>query len=59
MELQFCGAAREVTGSCHLIKAQGKKILLDCGMFQGGKYADKKNWDDFPFKPTERPHIYD
>ncbi len=53
MELQFCGAAREVTGSCHLLKAQGKKILLDCGMFQGGKYADKKNWDDFPFEPAE------
>ncbi|MFB6181508.1 MAG: MBL fold metallo-hydrolase [Candidatus Magasanikbacteria bacterium] len=53
MQLQFCGAAREVTGSCHLLETEDKKILLDCGMFQGGKYADKKNWDDFPFEPKE------
>lgn len=52
MQLQFCGAAREVTGSCHLLDTGDHKILLDCGMFQGGKYADKKNWDDFPFEPA-------
>lgn len=35
MELEFYGAAREVTGSCHVLRANGKTILLDCGMFQG------------------------
>jgi len=35
MELEFVGAAREVTGSCHIVRANGKTILLDCGMFQG------------------------
>jgi len=35
MELEFAGAAREVTGSCHIVRAGGKTILLDCGMFQG------------------------
>jgi len=35
MEIEFAGAAREVTGSCHILRVNGKTILLDCGMFQG------------------------
>jgi metallo-beta-lactamase family protein len=35
MELRFLGAAREVTGSCYLLMAAGKSILIDCGMEQG------------------------
>ena len=36
MEIQFCGAARTVTGSCHLLTLDdGFKILLDCGLYQG------------------------
>jgi metallo-beta-lactamase family protein len=37
MKVKFCGAAREVTGSCHLLTLDnGFKILLDCGLYQGG-----------------------
>jgi len=42
MTLQFCGAAREVTGSAHLITLDdGFRILLDCGLYQGGE-ADEE-----------------
>src|SRR5918912_1259883 len=44
MEVEFSGAAREVTGSCHILRANGKTVLLDCGMFQGKrKESDAKN----------------
>ena len=35
MEITFAGAAREVTGSCHLLHVNGHTVALDCGMFQG------------------------
>lgn len=35
MRIEFCGANRTVTGSCHLLNINGKRILLDCGMYQG------------------------
>ena len=39
MDLLFEGAARMVTGSCYLLSACGKKVMIDCGMRQG---TDKK-----------------
>ena len=47
MKIQFLGAAREVTGSKHLITTNsGIKILLDCGMYQGkGMETDAMNRD--------------
>ena len=53
MKIMFCGAATDVTGSCHLISTDDHKILLDCGQFQGGAAADALNAKDFPFNPTE------
>ncbi|MFH1218238.1 MAG: MBL fold metallo-hydrolase [Candidatus Peregrinibacteria bacterium] len=53
MKIKFAGAAGEVTGSKHLITFGDKKILLDCGMFQGRRQeADEKN-RNFVFDPKE------
>ena len=44
MQIEFAGAAREVTGSCHILRVGGKTVLLDCGMFQGRREeARQKN----------------
>lgn len=53
MQIGFYGAAHEVTGSCHLLDTGKKKILFDCGMFQGGDFNEAKNHDLFPFDPRE------
>src|SRR5512147_2055438 len=58
MNIKFLGAAREVTGSKHLLTTSlGKKILLDCGMFQGkGLETDSMN-RDLGFNPSEIDHV--
>jgi len=44
VEIEFVGAAREVTGSCHILRVAGKTIILDCGLFQGKRSdAQEKN----------------
>ncbi len=49
MQLTFFGAAGEVTGSCHVIEIGGYRILLDCGMIQGGRRQEARNREPFPF----------
>ena len=58
MKIKFIGAAREVTGSKTLITLNnGKKILLDCGMFQGkGEETDEMN-RNLGFEPSKIDHI--
>lgn len=52
MKLTFLGATREVTGSSYLLEVGEKKILVDCGMFQGGKKLERLNRRNFPFNPA-------
>jgi metallo-beta-lactamase family protein len=49
--LQVLGAAGTVTGSRYLIETQGKRILIDCGLFQGYKQLRQRNWRPFPVAP--------
>ncbi len=53
MHIQFCGAAGEVTGSCNKLEVEKAMILIDCGLFQGSKFAEDRNFDPFPFKPED------
>ena len=53
MNIEFFGAAGEVTGSCHILHVKGnsggRTILLDCGLIQGGRKDEARNADPFPF----------
>ena len=49
MILQFFGAAQSVTGSMHLVEANGHRVLLDCGMVQGKRQEARKLNSEFPF----------
>lgn len=52
MRISFHGADRGVTGSCHLVECAGKRILIDCGLFQGGRELDEENDGPFGFDPA-------
>jgi metallo-beta-lactamase family protein len=53
MKLSFHGATRTVTGSCHLLEACGRRILVDCGLRQGSRELEGENADPFGFDPRE------
>ncbi len=53
MNLQFLGAAHTVTGSCYLLETGDHKILIDCGMFQGGRDLRDLNYAEFRFTPAD------
>ncbi|AIE86131.1 MBL fold metallo-hydrolase RNA specificity domain-containing protein [Fimbriimonas ginsengisoli] len=48
----FYGAAETVTGSRHLLTLDGKRILVDCGLFQGTRDSRELNWLPFPVDPV-------
>lgn len=52
MKLTFCGAAQEVTGSLHLIEVEGRRVALDCGLFQGHRSESAAKNRTFPFDPA-------
>ena len=51
--ITFYGGVGTVTGSKYLIESNGKKVLVDCGLFQGLKELRERNWQDPPFDPRE------
>jgi metallo-beta-lactamase family protein len=50
-KLTFFGAAGSVTGSKYLVEAAGKKLLVDCGLFQGTEDLKQRNWNPLPVDP--------
>lgn len=53
MEIEFHGAARTVTGSQHLLSANGSQVLLDCGLFQGRRRESYERNQNFRYDPPE------
>jgi metallo-beta-lactamase family protein len=51
-KLTFLGAAGSVTGSKYLVEAAGKKLLVDCGLFQGTSELKARNWKPLPVDPN-------
>ena len=51
MRLTFLGATGTVTGSKYLLEHLGRRLLVDCGLFQGLKQLRLRNWDAFPVAP--------
>src|ERR1700704_985745 len=51
MHLTFLGAAGSVTGSKYLLETNGRRIMGDCGLFQGFKELRPRNWDPLPISP--------
>lgn len=49
MKISFHGADRGVTGSCHLVECAGKRVLIDCGLYQGGHELNEENAAPFGF----------
>jgi len=57
MKISFHGADQNVTGSCHLVECAGKRILVDCGMYQGGRELAEENAEPFGFDPTSIDYL--
>lgn len=58
IKLSFHGACREVTGSCNLLEHEGRKFLVDCGIFQGERFSAERNMEDFHFNPKEVEYVF-
>jgi len=58
MKLTSFGGAAGVTGSKHLLEAAGKRVLIDCGMFQGEKSGRLRNWEPPPFDPRHVDAVF-
>ena len=52
MKIMFHGANQGVTGSCHLVSCAGKRLLIDCGLYQGSREMVEENKGDFGFDPA-------
>ncbi len=52
MKIVFHGADQNVTGSCHLVVCGGKRLLIDCGLYQGGRELEEENRRPFGFDPA-------
>lgn len=58
MKLTFHGGAHAVTGANYLLESGGTKVLVDCGMSQGSHFAEKQNFEPFPYDPADISAVF-
>lgn len=58
MKLTFNGGAQSVTGANYLLETANTRILIDCGLHQGGSYCEKHNFEPFPFDPQSIDAVF-
>lgn len=58
MKLTFCGGAGSVTGANYLVESGQTKILIDCGLSQGSDFAERQNFEKFPYDPREIDAVF-
>lgn len=58
MKLTFHGGAGAVTGSNYLFELGKEKILVDCGLYQGSHFAERQNFEPFPYDPKEIQAVF-
>src|SRR5882724_1506524 len=56
-KLTFLGAAGSVTGSKYLVEAAGKRLLVDCGLFQGSDNLQQRNWKPLSVEPASINYV--
>jgi len=58
VSLTFHGAAGTVTGSRYLLDFNSRRVLVDCGLFQGYKHLRERNWRPFPVEPSSIEAVF-
>src|SRR3989338_3291493 len=58
MTLTFYGGAKSVTGANYLLEEGELRILIDCGLYQGSKYAEELNYEKFPYEVGTVDYVF-
>ncbi len=57
-KIKFCGGAGGVTGANYILETNDLNIMVDCGLFQGGKFAEKQNHQAFSYDPSTISYLF-
>jgi metallo-beta-lactamase family protein len=58
VKLHFFGGTKSVTGANYLLEAGGLRILVDCGLFQGSRFNEDRNYEKFPYDPSTVDYVF-
>ena len=58
MKLTFYGGVGEATGANYILESGKTKVMVDCGLHQGSHYAERENFDPFPYDPQSIDAVF-